>query len=101
MSKSNKAQKFQDAAESVLEPVVQSEIEHELALELEPTLKPGIKENSVCTFRAKHLLEEDCSKNYKKCRPVLRRVFLQLARERSADEEKYEIVDRIWLVGKD
>lgn len=34
MSKNSKAQRFQDAAESVLEPAVQSEIEHELALEL-------------------------------------------------------------------
>lgn len=36
MSKSSKAQDFEDAAESVLEPAVQSEIDHELALEIEP-----------------------------------------------------------------
>ncbi|KAI9742511.1 MAG: hypothetical protein M1835_003064 [Candelina submexicana] len=95
LSKKSRTIHFQDAAEPVPEHIVQPKTKLELTSDLESLLELDVKENNLCAFRAKHLLEGDIWKHCQKCRAVIRQVSLQLARDRGSDKEEYEIVDRI------
>ncbi len=68
------------------EPVCDSEIE--LPAEAESAFESEV-ENSVCAFRAKHLLNGDLWKNCRKCRAIIRQVSLQLAREEQLEGDGY------------
>ncbi|MCJ1242886.1 hypothetical protein MMC30_000082 [Trapelia coarctata] len=74
--------------------VVQAKTKLERTLETESVLEPDIVENSLCAFRAKHLLYGDLWKSCMKCRAVIDQISLQLARDRSVDEGGYEIIER-------
>lgn len=80
--------KYSAEAVSAWEP----EIEHRF--KAETALEPEV-ENGVCASRARHLLDGDMWKDCKKCRAVIRQVSLQLAREDSRGEDRYEDVGRV------
>ena len=64
--------------------------------DLKATSEQPVKvEDGICPVRAKHLLEGDMWKTCRQCRAVLRQVAIQLASTGHADEDGYEMVDRV------
>lgn len=88
---------LQDISDSAPETAIQLETEPKLTPEFEPMLEPDVEEDSVCAFRAKHLLEGDMWKDCRKCRAIIHQVSLELASEGSVDKEGYEIVDGVFV----